>query len=127
VVRSEDDELEALRPGLEGPRDGRRDAQRVERSQVEDLVVELHAARAREHDADLLRLVVPVPERLALAGLDPVVREPRRLRVEGAGGEARLLRLAEAELDGRVLDVGQVLDRVGAHRAIVGPASATVI
>ena len=84
---------------------------------VDDLVVELDAARSGDHDVDLLGLVVLVPERLALAGLDAVEADARVLGVEVVRGEARLLDLAEPELDGGVLDIGELLERVGRGHA----------
>src|ERR671937_393914 len=42
--RAECQELEALVAGLEGPRDRRRDADRIERADLLDLIVELDAA-----------------------------------------------------------------------------------
>ena len=56
-------------PGLERARDLRRDADRVERRDLDDLVVEAHAPVAGDHDVDLLGLLVAVAERAALAGL----------------------------------------------------------
>ena len=50
--------------------------------EVEDLVVELDAARAADDDVDLLGLVVAVGEALALVGLDAHQREAGLLGVE---------------------------------------------
>ena len=117
VVRSEGEQLEAVRPGLERAGDRRRDAQRVERGRVDDLVVELRAPRAGEHDVDLLGVLVDVTERNALVGLDALMRDAGVRRLEVLAGEARLLDLAVAERLGGVLDVGELLERVGGgHR-----------
>ena len=43
---TERDELEAVRAGLDGAEGGGRDTQRIERLQVDDLVVDLGAAAA---------------------------------------------------------------------------------
>src|SRR5918996_934918 len=57
-----------------------------------------------------------VGEPLALAGLDPVVADARLLGMEIVGREARLLEIAEAELGGGALDVGELLQCVpGGH------------
>src|SRR6266566_5358098 len=108
---SEGQQLQALGAGLEGARHAGRDAYGVEYVQLDDLLLELGAARTGEHDVHLLGAVVPVPERLALAGLDAVVAEARLLRSKLVLCEARLLDLADPELLGRVLDVAQVLQR----------------
>ena len=50
-------------PGLAGARHLGRDADRVERGDLDDLVVEPDAPAARDHDVDLLGLVVAVAER----------------------------------------------------------------
>src|SRR4051812_9471397 len=116
VPRAEGQQGEALVAGREGARDGRRDADGVQGPDVDDLVVELEAAVARDHHVDLLRVLVAVREALAPARLDDVVGEPDRLAAEGLAREARLLRLAEAELGRGVLDLAQVLHRVAAHQ-----------
>jgi hypothetical protein len=68
VARPEREELQVVGAGLERARDPGRDADRVERLHVDDVVIELQPARAREHDVNLLRVVVPVREALALSG-----------------------------------------------------------
>src|SRR2546427_4708368 len=76
---SEGQQLEALGAGLEGPRHARRNAKGVEHAQLDDLLLQLGAPGAGEHHVDLLGALVPVPERLALAGLDAVVAQARLL------------------------------------------------
>ena len=72
-----------------------RDADGVHRLDVEDLVVELQAPAAREHDVDLLGLVVAVREGLLLAGPQDDVREAGALGREVLAGEAGLLAVSE--------------------------------
>src|SRR5687768_11221719 len=81
VARAEREQLEALRPRFGHPRHPRREADRVHLAELDDLVVELDPAAAREHDVDLLGLVVSVGERLALAGLDRYQPDPERVDV----------------------------------------------
>ena len=114
---AEREQLEAVLPALEGPRDPRRDTDRIEPFQLDDVVVQLHPAGAGKDDVDLLDVVVPVPKRLPAARLDPVMTETGLLGLQILVREAGLLTLREAELHGRILDVGQVQVRVGsAHR-----------
>src|SRR3954454_21893969 len=75
-VRAGGEQLHPLGPGLELAHGGGRDAHDVARTQVEDLVVDLHATRAGEDDVHLLGLPVAVAEAGPLAGVHAVVREP---------------------------------------------------
>src|SRR5437763_3976515 len=113
VVGAEGEDLEALGAGLEAPGHLRRDADGVQRTDVHRLPVELDAAAPGEDDVDLLRLLVAVSERLVAPGAHQVVGQAGGPGVEVPGGEVRLLRLGEAALDRGVLDLAQVLDRVG--------------
>ena len=87
-----------LGAGLEGAGDLGRDPDRVERLDLDDLVVELHPAGAAEDDVDLLGLLVLVAERAALARLQPVMADAGLLGVEVVLGEARLLHLLHARI-----------------------------
>lgn len=62
-MRPEGDELETVRSGLERARDLGLDADRVERTNVADPIVELDLAGAAQDDVDLLGLGVAVGER----------------------------------------------------------------
>src|SRR4029078_12735510 len=101
VAGTEDDQLDPVRPALELPGDARREAHRVKPGEVDDGVVELHPAAAADHDVDLLGLVVPVGERLALPRLDAVEADAGLLGVEVAARETCLLPLRGAETDRR--------------------------
>src|SRR5262249_7123801 len=72
-----------------------------------------------EDDVDLLGLLVSMAERMVLARLDDLVRDAQLGETEVLPGEARLLVLGEAALDGSVVEVGEVLDGVVGHRGIV--------
>src|SRR5436190_21183343 len=80
--RADDDDLEALGPGLvASPRTGR-DAHRVPLLELDDLVVELHPpAPAHDHVHLLLRLV-RVAVRKAIAGRDALVAQAGLLKLE---------------------------------------------
>src|ERR687886_2686971 len=92
IGRADDDDLEALRPGLvASPRTGR-DAHGVPLLELDDLVVELHPpAPAQDHVHLLLRLV-RVAVRKAIAGRDALVAEGGFLERE------RLRRRAELQV-----------------------------
>src|SRR4051812_708101 len=90
MMRAEGDELQTLGSGLEGSRDLRSDADRVQGAKVEDLVVELDPPGAAQDDVDLLGLGVAVGERR------PPSRPPTGMC------EARLLRLAPPSPNARL-------------------------
>src|SRR3954453_16000586 len=93
VGRADDDDLEALRPGLvASPRTGR-DAPRVPLLDLDDLVVELHPPAPAQDHVHLLLLPVRVAVRKAIAG---------RAALEAEGGSFELERLCrQAELEVR--------------------------
>ena len=82
---------------------------------LDHVVVELHAPAAGEHDVDLLLVLVAVPERAAVARSEALVAEAALLRLERLPREAGLELRREPALDGRVLDLLQVPDRVAGH------------
>src|SRR5205823_4459140 len=90
VGRADDEDLEALRPGLvASPRTGR-DAHRVPFFEADDLVVDLHPpAPAQDHVHLLLRLV-RVAVRKAIAGQDALVAQGGFLELERLGRRAEL-------------------------------------
>src|SRR4051794_33247267 len=111
------DHLHPVRAGLELAYGLRRHAHDVARAEVEDVVVDLRAARAREDDVHLLGLLVAVAEAAALAGVQAVERQADPLGAGVLAEVARLADLAHAELRGEVLDVVDVDSSVSvAHR-----------
>src|SRR5204862_693131 len=90
VGRADDEDLEALWPGLvASPRAGR-DAHRVPFFELDDLVVDLHPpAPAQDHVHLLLRLV-RVAVRKATAGRDALVAQGGMLELERPGRQAEL-------------------------------------
>src|SRR5204863_8488854 len=90
IGRANDEDLEALRPGLiASPRTGR-DSHRVPVLELDDLVVELHPpAPAQDHVHLLLRLV-RVAVRKAIAGRDALVAQAGLLELERLGRQAEL-------------------------------------
>src|SRR5712664_4973062 len=90
VGRADDEDLEALWPGLvASPRAGR-DAHRVPFLELDDLVVDLHPpAPAQDHVHLLLRLV-RVAVRKAIAGRDALVAQAGYLKLERLGRQAEL-------------------------------------
>ena len=61
-MRPEGDELEAIRPGLEGARNLRREPDRVKDNDLDDLVVELDPPAAAEDHVDLFGVRVAMSE-----------------------------------------------------------------
>src|SRR5438093_4888192 len=90
IGRADDEELEALWPGLvASPRTGR-DAHRVPFLEFDDLVVDLHPpAPAQDHVHLLLRLV-RVAVRKAIAGRDALVAQGGFLEGKRLGRRAEL-------------------------------------
>src|SRR4030081_4167636 len=90
VGRADDDDLEALRPGLvASPRTGW-DAHHVPLLDLDDLVVELHPSAPAHDHVHLLLLLVRVAVRKAIAGRDALVAQARSLEVERLGRRAEL-------------------------------------
>src|SRR4051812_20739267 len=88
--RTEDEDLETLRPCLVTSPCTGRDAHHVPLLDLDDLVVELHpTAPARDH-VHLLLLLVRVAVREAIAGRDALIAEAGLLEVERLGREAEL-------------------------------------
>src|SRR3954454_1334356 len=90
IGRADDDDLEALRPGLvASPRTGR-DAHRVPLLELDDLVVELHPPAPAQDDVHLLLFLVGVAVRKAIAGRDALVAQAGLLEFERLGRQAEL-------------------------------------
>src|SRR5829696_9166788 len=90
IGRADDEDLEALRPGLvASPRIGR-DAHRVALLELDDLVVELHPPAPAQDDVHLLLFLVRVAVRKAMAGRDALVAQARLLEFERLGRQADL-------------------------------------
>src|SRR5919198_291633 len=90
IGRADDEDLEALRPGLVASPHTGRDAHRVPFLELDDLVVELHPpAPAHDHVHLLLRLV-RVAVRKAIAGRDALVAQAGSLELERLGRQAEL-------------------------------------
>src|SRR5215208_1721462 len=96
IGRTEDEDLEALRPGLvTSPRAGR-DAHHVPLLDLDDLLVELHPPAPAHDHVHLLLLLVRVAVREAIVGRDALVAEAALLEPE------RLACMAELQVRGAV-------------------------
>src|SRR5687768_4018265 len=90
IGRADDEDLEALRPGLvASPRTGR-DAHRVPFLELDDLVVDLHPPAPAQGHVHLLLLLVRVAVRKAIAGRDALVAQAGLLKLERLGRQAEL-------------------------------------
>src|SRR6266516_7962945 len=90
IGRADDEDLEAVRPGLvASPRTGR-DAHRVPFLELDDLVVELHPPAPAQDHVHLLLLLVRVAVRKAIAGRDALVAQAGLLELERLGRQAEL-------------------------------------
>src|SRR5918912_3674525 len=117
-VHAGGEQLHALGAGLELAHGLGRDADDVPRAQVDDVDVDLDAARPGEDDVHLLDLAVAVAEARALARVHAVVADPDALGADVLAHVARLADLGHPVLRADVLDVVDVGLRVsGAHRA----------
>src|SRR5829696_8725517 len=105
IGRAEDEDLEALRPGLvASPRAGR-DAHRVPFLELDDLVVELHPPTpAHDHVHLLLRLVC-VAVRKAIAGRDALIAKAGLLELERLACEAKLQVGRAVEVGTEILEI----------------------
>src|SRR5438093_9001756 len=85
-----DDDLEALGPGLvASPRTGR-DAHRVPLLELDDLVVDLHPPAPAQDHVHLLLLLVRVAVRKAIAKQDTLVAQAGLLELKRLGRQAEL-------------------------------------
>src|SRR6185503_2858075 len=75
IGRADDEDLEALRPGLVAPPRTGRDAHRVPLLERDDLVVELHPPAPAQDHVHLLLRPVRVAVRKAVAGRDALVAQ----------------------------------------------------
>src|SRR6185437_3083922 len=82
VGRADNEDLEALRPGLVPSPGTRRDAHCVPLPQLDDLVVELHPATPAHDDIHLLLRLVRVAVRKATVGRDALVAQRGMLQLE---------------------------------------------
>src|SRR5213596_2837199 len=119
IGRANDDDLEALRPGLvASPRTGR-DAHHVPLLELDDLVVELYPpAPAHDHVHLLLRLV-RVAVRKAIAGRDALVAQAGLLELERLGRQAELQVRRAVEPGPEVLQVLLEVPESERHGAIL--------
>src|SRR5262249_54910854 len=119
IGRADDEDLEAVRPGLvASPRTGR-DAHRVPFLELDVLVVDLHApAPAHDHVPLLLRLV-RVAVRKAIAGWDVLVAQGGFLERERLGRRAELQVRRAVELGADVLQILLEVPERERHAAIL--------
>src|SRR5690242_4583238 len=89
-VLAEHEDLEAVLARLECAHGRRRDTDRVELGDIDDLVVQPHTTAPRENDIDLLGLLVAMAELLALAGAQPLMAQSELRCLEIGAGEAGL-------------------------------------
>src|SRR3954462_9977870 len=101
MVRPEGEQLQALRPGLEGARRRGRDANGVPRADVEEALVELHPPVAAENDVDLLGFGMAMGERTAHPRPQAEVGDSGALGMEHLARDARFPAVAEAVPRGR--------------------------
>src|SRR5438128_10184826 len=126
IGRADDEDLEALRPGLvASPRTGR-DAQHVRFLELDDLVVQLHQpAPAQDHVHLLLRLV-RVAVRKAIAGWDALVAQGGFLERERLGRRAELQVPRAVEPGADVLQILLKVPERERHAAILWRHSGTL-
>src|SRR5947207_10194717 len=105
IGSANDDDLEALGPGLvASPRTGR-GAHRVPLLELDDLVVELHPPAPAQDHVHLLLLLVRVAVRKAIAGRDALVAQAGLLELERLGRQAELQLRRAVEPGPEVLQV----------------------
>src|SRR3954454_11381387 len=103
--RADDDDLEALRPGLVAPPRTGRDAHRVPLLELDDLVVELHPPAPAQDHVHLFLRPVRVAERKAIAGRHALVAQAGSLELERIGRQAELQVRRTVEIGPDVLQV----------------------
>jgi hypothetical protein len=113
VVRTEGEKLQALLSGLERPCRRGRYAYGVQRTNVEELVVELDSAAPTEYDIDLLGVGMAMCEWAALAGEQAKERDTGALSSQGVPRNPRFPTVAEPVSRSRVVNRGQADFREG--------------
>src|SRR5215204_987973 len=88
--RSDDDDLETVRPCLVASPGPGRDAHHVPYLQLDDLLVELHSPASADDHVHLLLLLVRVAVREAITGRDPLVAQTGLFKLERLGRQAEL-------------------------------------
>jgi hypothetical protein len=110
------EELEACRSGFERSNDFRSDADRVEGSNLEELIVELDLSASAENHVDLFGACVSMCKRRPLARPKTEMRHACLLGVQSRAGHARLPIAAEVVPACGILDIAQIDLRVwGGH------------
>src|SRR3954463_12610824 len=105
IGRTEDEDLEALRPALiASPRAGR-DAHHVPFLDLDDLVVELHPPAPAHDHVQLLLLLVRVAVREAIVGRDALVAKAGLLELERLACEAELQVRRAVEVGPEILQI----------------------
>src|SRR5918996_5519567 len=105
IGRADDEDLEALRPGLVASPCTGRDAHRVPFLELDDLVVDLHPPAPAQDHVHLLLLLVRVAVRKAIAGRDTLVAQAAFLELERLGRQAELQVRRAVELGPEVLQI----------------------
>src|SRR5213080_4765559 len=90
IRRADDEDLEALRPGLVASPRTWRDAHRVPFLDLNDLVVHLHPATPAQDYVHLLLLLVRVSIRKAIAGRNALIAKAALLKLKRLGRQAEL-------------------------------------
>src|ERR671936_1775260 len=125
IGRADDEDLEALRPGLvASPRTGR-DPHRVPFLELDDLVVDLHPPAPAQDQVHLLLLLVRMAVWKAIAGRDALVAQGGFLELErlGRGAEFQIRRAVEPRAD--VLQILLDVAECERHGAILWRHSGT--
>src|SRR5436190_5885613 len=117
MMRTEGEKLQALLSGLEGPRCRGRYANRVQRTDVNELVVELDPAAPAENDIDLLGVDMSMCEWAALPGEQAKERDTSAPSPQCVARDPRFPAVAKAVPRGRVVNGGQVDLREGFRHA----------
>src|SRR3984893_13442320 len=124
IGRADDEDLEALRPGLvASPRTGR-DAHRVPFLELDDLVVDLHPPAPAQDHVHLLLLLVRVSVRKAIVGRDALVAQAGFLEFKRLGRQAELQVRRAVEPGPEVLQVPLEVPESERHGAILWPRPA---
>src|SRR4051812_21062522 len=105
IGRADDEDLEALRPGLiASPRTGR-DAHHIPLLELDDLVIELHPPAPAHDHVHLLLLLVRVSVRKPIAGRDALVAQAGLLELERLGRQAELQVRRAVEIGPEIVQV----------------------
>ena len=123
IGRTEDEDLETLRPGLIASPRARRDPNHVPLLELDDLLVELHPATPSHDHVDLLLLLVRVAIWEAIVGRNALVTEAGPFELDCLARATELEVRRAVEVGPEILEILRFLSVNGTTAILLSPAA----